>query len=67
LTVGYQATLKRGYAVVRSGENVLTTRAAAAGAANLEIEFQDGRLALAPDKAKKSGNKPSAPEQGSLF
>ena len=67
LTVGYEATLKRGYAVVRSGDAVLTTRAAASKATGLEIEFQDGRLALGAGSAKKPGKPPKTPEQGSLF
>jgi len=46
-TLGYKATLKRGYAVVRGDGAVVTTREAAAHAAALEIEFADGRLDLA--------------------
>ena len=57
-TLSYKATLERGYAVVRSKGQVVTTKAAAAKADALEIEFADGRLDLA---AK------SAPDQGSLF
>lgn len=69
-TLGYRATLRRGFAVVRSGDAILTTKVAAAKGADLEIEFVDGRLKLesrpekraAPRKASKS-----TPEQGSLF
>ncbi|WP_424976045.1 exodeoxyribonuclease VII large subunit [Dinoroseobacter sp. S124A] len=79
-TVGYEATLKRGYAVVRAGEAIVTTRAGAAKASALEIQFQDGRLAVAtgdappaepvtpkPKPAAARKRKPPAPDQGSLF
>ncbi|MDW4499856.1 exodeoxyribonuclease VII large subunit [Sulfitobacter sp. D35] len=67
-TLGYKATLRRGYAVVRDGaDRLLTTKEAAAEASGLEIEFADGRLKLAGGKvsAKSAGGK--TPEQGSLF
>ncbi|MGG7645718.1 exodeoxyribonuclease VII large subunit [Rhodovulum sp. YNF3179] len=79
-TLGYTETLKRGYAVVRAGTAVVTTRAAAEKAGALEIEFQDGRLPVgaagggsaggapgggAPRKAPRKPGGP--PEQGSLF
>jgi exodeoxyribonuclease VII large subunit len=74
VTLGYTETLKRGYAVVRGDGDVVTTRAAAAKSAALEIEFHDGRLdvigggggsAKPTAKAKKSKDEP--PEQGTLF
>ncbi|WP_050525873.1 exodeoxyribonuclease VII large subunit [Pseudorhodobacter aquimaris] len=69
-TLGYGETLRRGYAVVRGEDGVVTSRADAAKAGALEVEFHDGRLpvgaAAKPVKAKprppKSGGK-----QGSLF
>jgi exodeoxyribonuclease VII large subunit len=69
-TLGYKATLKRGYAVVRGDGKVVTNKSAAAKASELEIEFADGRLAL--DKAdtparKPLKTKPAPPDQGSLF
>lgn len=66
-TLGYTETLKRGYAVVRAGEAVITTKAQAQEAGALEIEFQDGRFALggSAKPARKPVKKP--PEQGSLF
>lgn len=69
-TLGYKATLQRGYAVVRGDGDVVTTTAAAAKAATLEIEFSDGRFA--PSKPAKPApragkQKPDAPDQGSLF
>ncbi|MEM8654875.1 MAG: exodeoxyribonuclease VII large subunit [Pseudomonadota bacterium] len=66
-TLSYKATLARGYAVVRGGGEVLTTKAAAEQASGLEIEFADGRLKLGGGKSsgKKAAGK--SPEQGSLF
>jgi exodeoxyribonuclease VII large subunit len=73
-TLGYKATLRRGYAVVRGDGAVVTTKDAAAGASVLEIEFADGKLALddrpAPTaKPAKKNAKPKDPPpgQGSLF
>jgi exodeoxyribonuclease VII large subunit len=69
-TLGYKATLKRGYAVVRGDGEVVTNKSSAAKATALEIEFSDGRMAL--DKADKPTRKPAkakptAPDQGNLF
>ncbi len=44
--LSYKATLERGYAVVRSGAEIVTSRAAAAQAVALSIEFADGSLDL---------------------
>jgi exodeoxyribonuclease VII large subunit len=81
-TLGYKATLERGYAVVRGDGALVTTKDAAQAAAALEIEFSDGRLAVggggapenpsqASDPAPKPKPAPKAkktpPEQGSLF
>jgi len=69
-TLGYTETLKRGYAVVRAGAEVVTTRADAQGHARLEVEFSDGALKVyaegAPARSKRGGGK-DEPEQGSLF
>ncbi len=82
-SLGYQATLERGFAVIRDGDGtVLTSQAQAQSASALEIQFRDGRLSLdsgaappvipsASDKPAKS-DKPKRkaappPEQGSLF
>ena len=43
-SLGYQATLLRGYAVVRDGDTVVTSAKVAQKAADLEIEFADGRI-----------------------
>ena len=73
-TLGYTATLQRGYAVVRDGDGaVLTSKAAAAKATALEIEFADGRLPLSPESAPATPARPAPkpkkppPNQGSLF
>ncbi|SFO85916.1 exodeoxyribonuclease VII large subunit [Tranquillimonas alkanivorans] len=66
VTLGYEATLQRGYAVVWSGDHVLTTKGAAEQAPALEIQFRDGRLALGKTQKKRKPSDPS-PEQGSLL
>ncbi|MGV6812376.1 MAG: exodeoxyribonuclease VII large subunit [Brevirhabdus sp.] len=70
-TLGYHETLKRGYAVVREGDSVLTSKAAAEKAAALEIEFHDGTLAVgdatSKPATKKAKPRTPPPEQGQLF
>jgi exodeoxyribonuclease VII large subunit len=77
-TLGYQATLERGYAVVRDGTGGVVSDVEAAGRADaLEIQFKDGRVlagigaipkvAGVPKPAKPTRAKPKAPDQGSLF
>ncbi len=68
-TLGYKATLERGYAVVRSEGALITTRKAAEAAGALEIEFADGRLSIgeAATPPKKKAPRPDKPDQGSLF
>lgn len=68
-TLGYTATLARGYAVVRAGEAVVTGVAEAEGKA-LEIEFRDGRVdvqAGGRPTPRKSTSKRTEDDQGSLF
>lgn len=64
-TLGYRETLRRGYAVVRSGDKIVTTRKAAEAAGALEIEFHDGCLNMGarPRPLPKKGGG----DQGSLF
>jgi exodeoxyribonuclease VII large subunit len=50
-TLGYTETLKRGYAVVRSGDGLVTSAAKARTAAALEIQFADGRVAVGEGRA----------------
>lgn len=68
LTLGYESTLQRGYAVIRNGDKVITTTKEAKSADALEIQFADGRITLddTPKAAPKT-KKPKPPEQGSLF
>ncbi len=65
-TLGYTETLQRGYAVVRGDGEVVVSKAAAARAHAIEIEFADGRLQVGsgPAKKPKAGDPPA---QGSLF
>lgn len=65
-TLGYQATLQRGYAVIRADGKVAPDRASAERAQALEIEFHDGRLALPARPARKSAPGPQK-DQGRLF
>jgi len=70
-TLGYRETLRRGYAVVRAGADVVTGKAEAARAARLEIEFADGSLDVvtsggAPKLRGRTGPG-SGSDQGSLF
>ena len=69
-SLGYPATLQRGYAVVRDADGALLTSAgAAAKAPTLEIEFADGHLVALPQKSAKAPKPktPPPPQQGSLF
>ena len=63
-SLGYEATLARGYAVVRGDGAVVTGVKAAESAGSLEIQFADGRLTLGANPKKP---RPAKPEQGSLF
>jgi len=54
-TLGYEATLERGYAVVRGDGAVVTDTKTAQKAREIEVEFADGRVTLNSDP------------QGSLF
>ena len=68
LTLGYEATLERGYAVVRGDGAVVTNSKAAGKAQALEIQFADGRIKVGqgagPPPAPKSTTNP--PGQCSL-
>ena len=63
-TLGYRATLQRGYAVVRDvdGGAVVGDHARASQLGALEIEFRDGRLATVPSGAEQKATvKPARP------
>ena len=66
-TLGYKATLNRGYTVIRSGDAVITTTKQAKMSRVLQIEFSDGRLSVSGQL--KNAKKSSIPRlgQGSLF
>ena len=70
-TLGYEATLERGYAVVWDGDQVVTSKKAAKSAEALEIQFADGRFAPTGSAAKPTRKtaKPAGDtyDQGSLF
>ena len=75
-TLGYEATLTRGFAVVRAEGAVVTKAGAASVADRLEIQFKDGRVGVsvsgeapnpAPKPAKKSAKTKPSDDQGSLF
>lgn len=67
-TLGYQETLKRGYAVVWGDGAVVTSKTAAKKAQALEVQFADGRLDLGGSAASRpKREKKSPPDQGSLF
>ena len=80
-TLGYTETLNRGYAVIRTGDEVLTRKSSAESHSALEIEFSDGKLAVTPTGARmgastggtasKPASKPKpkggGSNQGSLF
>jgi exodeoxyribonuclease VII large subunit len=70
-TLGYTATLERGFAVVRSSDGAILSSAKAAKEADaLDIEFKDGHYktdsAQAVKKLKAKPKKPAG-DQGSLF
>lgn len=74
LTLGYKATLDRGYAVVRTAQGeVLTKRKEAKKHPVLDIEFADGVLKIGdaatsqPAKSAARKAKPTPEDQGSLF
>lgn len=69
-TLGYRATLARGYAVVRGDGAVVTTAKDAKAAGTLEIEFTDGVMQPAGDRTTRkpaAKKKTPPPDQGSLF
>lgn len=77
-TLSYQATLDRGYAIVRDDAGKLLRSAKAVSAAGqVDLTLSDGTVSLvangavapspAPTKAKKPKPKADAPDQGDLF
>ena len=48
-TLGHTETLRRGFVIVRGPEGLLTSAAAAARVARLDLEFHDGHLGAVPE------------------
>jgi exodeoxyribonuclease VII large subunit len=68
VSLSYRSTLARGYAVVRSGDRVLTSAAAARVAGTVEIEFADGQVeAVTGGSGRTTKPRAAAPKQESLF
>lgn len=70
-TLGYRATLARGYAVVRDAAGDPVTTAARAGSLpQLDIEFADARMAVSPvasTRPRRTKSDAPPPTQGSLL
>ncbi|MFN4057051.1 MAG: exodeoxyribonuclease VII large subunit [Roseinatronobacter sp.] len=67
-SLGYPATLQRGYAVVRDQAGKPLTQAAQADRATaFDIEFADGRIAAQPLRGPQPKTRKGAADQGSLF
>ena len=74
-SLGYEETLRRGYAVVRDGAGAVLTQADAARAAGaIEVQFADGRVdartdgkAPTPAARPRGRAKPQSSDQGRLF
>lgn len=71
VTLGYHATLERGFAVVRGEDGGVVSRAAAAASAtSLEIEFADGRVKTGvwtAARKRRAGDARDPGDQGELF
>ena len=65
-SLNYEETLKRGFAVVRGDDSIVTTRAAAEEARSLEIQFADGRMRIGAPPRKAKGRS-AGTDQGTLF
>ncbi len=71
-TLGYEATLRRGFAVVRGDGAVVTGVKGARAAARLEVQFADGTVEIGTRKVRASRKKgvppmDAPPEQGTLI
>jgi exodeoxyribonuclease VII large subunit len=75
LTLGYEATLARGYAVVWDDDRLVPALTDIGSPGSLDIQFRDGRLPVKVADADPTGSpaktkpkpKTPPPEQGSLF
>jgi exodeoxyribonuclease VII large subunit len=69
-TLGYKATLRRGYAVVHGDGAVVTSKKSASAATKLEVEFADGRLQLSGRPVRRGAApdpETGTADQGDLF
>ena len=66
-TLGYQATLERGYAVVWDGDKVVTNSTQAKKATSLEVQFKDARIPVGAAAKAAPKPKPSKSGQPGLF
>ena len=69
-TLGYEETLRRGYAVVEGPDGLVMHAEAARAAPRLTLRFADGEVAARPEEGRPVAprRKAKAPEgQGSLF
>ncbi|RJE81630.1 exodeoxyribonuclease VII large subunit [Paracoccus sp. JM45] len=68
LTLGYEETLKRGYAVVHGPDGVLTLAKDAKATPQFEVQFTDGRVTVhTAGKPAPKRSKPKDPEQKTLI
>lgn len=67
LTLGYEETLKRGFAVVHGPDGLITSAGIAARTAQFEIQFADGRVPARPEQPPKKPKSAPKPQQKSLF
>ncbi|TMV09536.1 exodeoxyribonuclease VII large subunit [Ruegeria sediminis] len=69
ISLGYESTLERGFAVVRAEGRIVTSKEEASRHASLEIQFADGRMTTGSTAAKPPAkkDKPEPPDQGTLF
>ncbi|MEM9342774.1 MAG: exodeoxyribonuclease VII large subunit [Pseudomonadota bacterium] len=67
LSLGYEETLARGYALVWAQDKLVTSAKEAEVAGGLEIQFQDGRFGIGSGARKKGPKGSSGGDQGSLF
>ncbi|MDO5632267.1 MAG: exodeoxyribonuclease VII large subunit [Paracoccus sp. (in: a-proteobacteria)] len=66
-TLGYMETLKRGFAVVRGPNGVITTAAEAARTPEMQVQFADAAIPMRPASAPKPTRKPKKPDQPTLL
>jgi exodeoxyribonuclease VII large subunit len=64
MTLGYEATLQRGFAIVRGDGAVVSSVTAAAAAGEIELQFADGRLAVGRASRTTARQGRKLPERG---